>query len=114
MTEQEVAVIAARRRNMKVSWNGLDAIRRVLEASLSVKEYPLTLQAETVVTLTYRLLVRIRQRLAQPRKEYTLSLSSEEVETIRPILLYLIACPLVGVYEQSVASSVCSQLSISK
>lgn len=112
MTEQEVATLVAQRREMRISGAGLETLRRALEGYLSLLGRPQSLREEADLALTYRLLVRIRQRLASPRREYRLGLSPEEAMTLAPVLLMLTS-EQMGVYEQTVGSSVFMQLGIS-
>lgn len=112
MTEQEVAALVAQRREMRISGAGLETLRRALEGYLSLLGRPQSLREEADLALTYRLLVRIRQRLASPRREYRLGLSPEEAMTLAPVLLMLTS-EQMGVYEQTVGSSVFMQLGIS-
>ena len=56
--------------------------------------------------------MRIRRCLASPRGEYRLGLSPEEAMTLAPVLLMLTS-EQMGVYEQTVGSSVFMQLGIS-
>lgn len=115
MTEQEVAILSAKRHEVKLSAGAMDSLRSVLEGYLSLRDYPLELSDEARLVRTYRLLVRIRQRLSAVRSSYTLGLSSDEVEVLRPILES--ACGeaslgRVGLYETTVASTIMQELHI--
>lgn len=115
MTEQEVAILSTKRYEVKLSAGAMDSLRSVLEGYLSLRDYPLVLSDEARLVRTYRLLARIRQRLSAVRSSYTLGLSSDEVEVLRPILES--ACGeaslgRVGLYETTVASAIMQELHI--